>query len=266
MAWLKRNEKFTKISETYLHTPADIYCRMPSHTTRLRICKQKKKLRVVVEGWRKKKLGTFTWCNAVNPSTLAVSMSTPFSMSRSMSSLSPDRQAARNTQPDENFTFRVLGSFGKFDARFVSESSHRFSCSARFDTAELLRASNAILNFTFLFFSLFFLFFSFLSLFFSAPCLRICHTHTNSFPNVCHFSLRHQFLFVVLFLALLTITIKIRKKKTKLKCKTWRGKKMLLEFGISGKWFTIIFARTRVCVCVWMGAFAQQSRWPIRNK
>lgn len=105
-------------------------------------------------------------------------MSTPFSMSRSMSSLSPDRQAARNTQPDENFTLRVLGSFGKFDARFVSESSHRFSCSARLDTAELLRASNAMLNFTFSFFPLSFLFCHFSSVL--RVSVSVTHTHTNS--------------------------------------------------------------------------------------
>lgn len=61
-----------------------------------------------------------------------------------MSSLSPDKHAAKKTQPAENFTLRVAGSLGTFDARFVSESSHRFSCSARFDSAELLRASNDI--------------------------------------------------------------------------------------------------------------------------
>lgn len=90
----------------------------------------------------------------MRPSTLAVSMSTPLSISLRMSSLSPDRQAARNTQPAENFTRRVFGSFGWFDARFVSESSQRFSCSARFDTAELFRASNDIFTISLFAFSL----------------------------------------------------------------------------------------------------------------
>lgn len=108
-----------------------------------------------------------TWCNAVNPSTLAVSISTPFSINRMISSLSPDKQAAKNTQPDENFTLLDAGSFGVFDARFVSESSHRFSCSARFSTAELLRASNDIFS-SFRFIQLLFLLLLLLPLFFSS--------------------------------------------------------------------------------------------------
>lgn len=175
---------------------------------------------------RKRRIGrSFTWCSAVNPSTFAVSMSTPFSMRCNMSSLSPDRQAARNTQPEENFTFRVLGSFGKFDARFVSESSHRFSCSARFDTAELLRASNDILNFTF-----FYLFcFSFIRLYFS-----ICHIHSQTHTQALLIALLGTALLAQNFFSLFYFWCFWRSQK-KIKKMNWNEKRKQtvakLDFG-----------------------------------
>lgn len=78
---------------------------------------------------------------------MAVSISAPCSTKRSTSSLSPAAHAARNTHPEENFTFcgRCRGAA---DARFVSESSQRFNCSARLNSAELDRVSIDILNCT----------------------------------------------------------------------------------------------------------------------
>lgn len=96
-----------------------------------------------------------TWCRAVNPSTLAVSMSAPplLSMLRT-SSLSPAAQAARKMHPAENLTFRALAFFGNTDSRLVSESSYRLSCSTRFEKAVLFRAiSISFTNFSFLIFS-----------------------------------------------------------------------------------------------------------------
>lgn len=81
-----------------------------------------------------------TWCKAVRPSTFAVLMSAPFSSSLSTSSLSPAAHAAKNTQPDENLTLRDL-CFGDTGSRFVSDSSHLFSCSALLNRAEFDRVS-----------------------------------------------------------------------------------------------------------------------------
>lgn len=76
---------------------------------------------------------------------LAVSMSAPWSSNLSTSSLSPDIQAAKKTHPDENFIRRPALFFGCSGSRAVWDSSQRFNCSARFDTAVLLRVSNDIL-------------------------------------------------------------------------------------------------------------------------
>ena len=77
-----------------------------------------------------------TWCSAVRPSTLAVSMSVPREMRLLTSSLSQAAQAARNTQPSLNpiLRFFLLRSPG---SRAVSLSCHRLSCSALFMRAEL---------------------------------------------------------------------------------------------------------------------------------
>ena len=77
-----------------------------------------------------------TWCSAVRPSTLAVSMSVPREMRLLTSSLSHAAQAARNTQPSLNpiLRFFLLRSPG---SRAVSLSCHRLSCSALFMRAEL---------------------------------------------------------------------------------------------------------------------------------
>ncbi len=98
-----------------------------------------------------------TWCNAVKPSTLAVSMSAPFSSICWTSCLSVAAQAERNTQLSGNYNkwkddrwqlsglnaqrscltlilrlFR-LGSAGSL---FVSLSCHLLSCSERLNRAE----------------------------------------------------------------------------------------------------------------------------------
>jgi hypothetical protein len=86
---------------------------------------------------------TATWCKAVSPSTLAVSMSAPLLSSLSTSSKSPEAQAARKTQPAENLTLR-RSRFGTVDSAFVFDSSHSLSCSARLNSAELDRFSRDI--------------------------------------------------------------------------------------------------------------------------
>lgn len=56
--------------------------------------------------------GRLTWCRAVSPSTLAVLMSAPWSSSWTTSSLSPERQAARKTQPELNLILRPCSCRG----------------------------------------------------------------------------------------------------------------------------------------------------------
>lgn len=84
--------------------------------------------------------GHNTWCRAVNPSTFAVSISAPCCKSLCTSSLSPAAHAAKNTQPEEKLIFRDF-CFGWTGSRFVSDSSHRFNCSALLKRAELVRVS-----------------------------------------------------------------------------------------------------------------------------
>lgn len=130
-------------------------------------------------------------------------MSTPFSINRKISSLSLERHAARNTQPDENFTFLEFGSLGWLDARFVSESSHRFNCSARFDTAELLRVSNDMLNV--FFFKFYFYFISWTG--FTCDCVYFIRKCSAKWQ---HTSLRFVFLilysFCIRFISLLSFS------------------------------------------------------------
>lgn len=87
----------------------------------------------------------FTWCRAVSPSTLAVLISAPISSNLSTSSLSPAAHAAKKTQPEEKFTLRDL-CLGDTGSRFVSDSSQRFSCSARFIRAEFVLLSRDIVR------------------------------------------------------------------------------------------------------------------------
>ena len=91
------------------------------------------------EWWNRdnsKKGATLTWCKAVRPSTFPVLMSAPFWRRRMTSSLSPAAHAARNTQSAENLIFRATWR-GWAGSRFVSDCSHRLSCSARLKRAEL---------------------------------------------------------------------------------------------------------------------------------
>lgn len=88
----------------------------------------------------------YTWCRADNPSTFEVSISAPTLSKRRTSSLSPAAQAAKNTHSNENWIFLAL-FLGVLASRFVSDSSQRFSCSARLNSAELERFSNDILLF-----------------------------------------------------------------------------------------------------------------------
>ena len=78
----------------------------------------------------------YTWCNAVSPSTFAVSICAPLRMSLSTSSRSEAAQEARKTQPSVNWIFLdlFLGSFGW---REVSLSCHLFSCSALLNKADV---------------------------------------------------------------------------------------------------------------------------------
>ena len=85
-----------------------------------------------------------TWCRAVRPSTLAVSMSVPLEIRFLTSSLSPAAQAARNTQPSLNPILLFL-RFKSPGSRNVSLSCHRFNCSALFIRAELDLVSSDML-------------------------------------------------------------------------------------------------------------------------
>lgn len=71
-----------------------------------------------------------TWCNAVNPSTLAVLMSVPCVSSRSTSSVSLAAHAARKTHPSLNWILFFLSWGAQAGTLFVSDCSHRFNCSA----------------------------------------------------------------------------------------------------------------------------------------
>ena len=85
-----------------------------------------------------------TWCKAVSPSMLAVSISAPRFNSLSTSSLSEAAHAAKKTQPSVNWIlwdFR-LGSEGSW---FVSLSCHLFNCSALLNKAEELRFSREVM-------------------------------------------------------------------------------------------------------------------------
>ena len=85
-----------------------------------------------------------TWCRAVSPSMLAVSISAPRFNSLSTSSLSEAAHAAKKTQPSVNWIlwdFR-LGSEGSW---FVSLSCHLFNCSALLNKAEELRFSREVM-------------------------------------------------------------------------------------------------------------------------
>lgn len=93
------------------------------------------------ENWENDPLkGHGTWCRAVSPSTFAVSISAPCCKSLYTSSLSPAAHAAKNTQPEEKLIFRDF-CLGYTGSRFVSDSSHRFNCSALLKRAELVRVS-----------------------------------------------------------------------------------------------------------------------------
>ena len=91
-----------------------------------------------------------TWCNAVNPSTLAVSISAPFPTNRSTSSLSAAAHAAKKTHPSVNCTLDflalpVLVVLLSEDSLDVSDSCQRLSCSARLNRADVDRVSNDVI-------------------------------------------------------------------------------------------------------------------------
>ena len=79
----------------------------------------------------------------MSPSTLVVSMSAPRRISLSTSSRSVAAQAAKNTHPSVNWIRRDL-CLGSHGSRKVSDSCHRFSCSARLNRAEVDRVSSDI--------------------------------------------------------------------------------------------------------------------------
>ena len=83
---------------------------------------------------------SLTWCKAVKPSILAVSMSAPLLINFSTSSLSEAAQAARKTHPSVNW---ILGSFllGSVGSWLVLDSPQRFNCSALLKRAEEFRFS-----------------------------------------------------------------------------------------------------------------------------
>ena len=85
-----------------------------------------------------------TWCKAVSPSILAVSMSAPRFWSLSTSSLSDAAQAAKKTQPSVNW---ILCDFrlGSESWELVSLSDHLFNCSALLKRAEEFRFSNEVI-------------------------------------------------------------------------------------------------------------------------
>ena len=90
-------------------------------------------------------LTVLTWCRAVSPSMLAVSMSAPLFWSLSTSSLSEAAQAAKKTQPSVNWILCDL-RLGSEGSVLVSLSDHRFSCSALLKRADELRFSSEVIQ------------------------------------------------------------------------------------------------------------------------
>ena len=87
---------------------------------------------------------SLTWCKAVKPSILAVSISAPRFNSLSTSSLSEAAHAAKKTQPSVNWILWDF-RFGSEGWVLVSLSLHRFNCSALLNKAEELRFSNEVI-------------------------------------------------------------------------------------------------------------------------
>ena len=85
-----------------------------------------------------------TWCRAVSPSMLAVSISAPRFWSLSTSSLSEAAQAAKKTQPSVNWILCDF-RFGSESWELVSLSDHLFNCSALLKRAEEFRFSNEVI-------------------------------------------------------------------------------------------------------------------------
>lgn len=75
-----------------------------------------------------------TWCRAVSPSALAALISAARYSRLFTSFLSPDETDAKKAQSIGNET--ALMFLRTDDARLVSDSSHRFNCSARLNSAD----------------------------------------------------------------------------------------------------------------------------------
>lgn len=83
-----------------------------------------------------------TWCKAVRPSALAALMSAAKYSKLFTSFLSPDETDARKAQSIGNDTVLMFLRLG--DSRLVSDSSHRFNCSALLNNADIATTDRAL--------------------------------------------------------------------------------------------------------------------------